>query len=65
MRPGDRVNVSGVNGDILQIGLLRFYLRELSVNDTDEWQANGRIVSFPNSILFQPTGFYKYVGEVP
>jgi len=65
VRPGDRVNVSGVNGDILQIGLLRFYLRELSVNDTGEWQANGRIVSFPNSILFQPTGFYKYVGEVP
>lgn len=61
VRAGDRVVVSGVTGDILQIGMMRFYLRELRENEEGELKATGKVVAFPNSILFQPSAFYKYV----
>lgn len=62
VRPGDRVNVAGVTGDIIQIGIIRFYLRELRTEE-GELKPTGKIVAFPNSILFQPTAFYKYVQD--
>ena len=59
VRSGDRVNVASVTGEIMQIGLLRFYMRELKCVD-DQWIPTGKVVAFPNSILFQNTAFYKY-----
>ncbi len=62
VRAGDRVNVAGVTGDIVQIGMVRFYLRELHSNAEGVLEPTGKVVAFPNSILFQPSAFYKYVG---
>jgi small-conductance mechanosensitive channel len=62
VRAGDRVNVAGVTGDIVQIGMVRFYLRELHSNAQGVLEPTGKVVAFPNSILFQPSAFYKYVG---
>ncbi len=61
VRAGDRVNVAGVTGDIVQIGMVRFYLRELHKDANGALSPTGKIVAFPNSILFQPSAFYKYV----
>lgn len=61
VRPGDRINVGGVTGDIVQIGMVRFYLRELHMTEQNTMEPTGKIVAFPNSILFQPAAFYKYV----
>ncbi|MFM9890963.1 MAG: mechanosensitive ion channel family protein [Rickettsiales bacterium] len=61
VRAGDRVNVAGVTGDIVQIGMIRFYVRELATNAEGVMEPTGKMVAFPNSILFQPSGFYKYV----
>ena len=60
VRPGDRVSVSGVIGDIVQIGMVRFYLRELEIKD-EKLEPTGRVAAFPNSILFQQSAFFKYV----
>lgn len=65
VRPGDRVKVAGVVGDIIQIGMMRFYMRELHSTEDGSLQPTGKIVTFPNSILFQPSAFYKYLSEVP
>ena len=65
VRPGDRVKVANVVGDIVQIGMMRFYLRELEKAEDGTFVPTGRIVAFPNSILFQPSAFYKYLSEVP
>ena len=58
VRVGDRVTVSGVTGDVIDIGLFRLYLMEvagtgLSLNPT------GRIVVFPNAVFFQPSAVFK------
>lgn len=60
VRNGDRVNVAGVTGDIVQIGWVRFYLRELEEDKEGELKPTGKTVAFPNSILFQNVAFYKY-----
>jgi len=58
VRVGDRVTISGITGDVVDIGLFRLYLMELSGNGRD-LQASGRIVVFSNSVLFQPNAFFK------
>ena len=60
IRNGDRVHVAGVTGDIVQIGMVRFYLKELAENDKGELEQTGKTVAFPNSIVFQNVAFYKY-----
>ncbi len=62
VRAGDIINVAGVTGEIVQIGMMRLYLREMDV-DGERFVPTGKTVAFPNSILFQPTAFYKYVGQ--
>ena len=54
---GDRVQISGVTGDVIDIGLLQFQLREV---DTKE-QPTGRVASFSNSFVFvsPATGLFK------
>ncbi|MHB1841477.1 MAG: mechanosensitive ion channel family protein, partial [Acidobacteriaceae bacterium] len=63
VRVGDRVTVvfngaNGVTGDVVDIGLVRFYLMELAGSGID-LKPTGRIVVFPNSVLFQTSPLYK------
>ena len=58
VRVGDRVTISGTTGDVIDIGLFRLYLMELGGSRLD-LQPTGRIVVFSNSVLFQPTAFFK------
>jgi hypothetical protein len=52
IRTGDRVQISGIDGDVLEIGFFKMTLMEL---DSDQYgrQPTGRIVVFPNSVVFQ------------
>lgn len=56
---GDRISVAGVTGDVIDVGLVRFYLMEYASTGADLYPT-GRIVVFPNSVLFQAsTPLYK------
>ena len=56
---GDRVQVGGVTGEVVEIGLVRLHLMELSGGD---YLPTGRIVAFSNSIVFQPTaGMFRQI----
>lgn len=60
IRVGDRVQIAGVSGEVVEIGLVRIHLMELG--GTTESQPTGRIVAFSNSIVFQPTpGVFKQI----
>ena len=54
VRVGDRVQISGVTGEVVDIGLVRLHLMELATTGTDA-QPTGRVVVFSNSVVFQPT----------
>ena len=54
IRVGDRISISGTTGDVIDVGLIRLYLMELAGTGTDIFPT-GRIVVFPNSVLFQST----------
>jgi small-conductance mechanosensitive channel len=54
IRVGDRVQISGVTGEVVDIGLVRIHLMELGGHG--ESQPTGRIVAFSNSVVFQPSG---------
>jgi small-conductance mechanosensitive channel len=54
IRVGDRVQIAGVTGEVVDIGLVRIHLMELG--GSGELQPTGRIVAFSNSVVFQPTG---------
>jgi len=58
LRVGDRVTISGVTGDVLEIGLVRLYLMEMTGGDAD-LQPTGRVVGFSNSVLFQPSALFR------
>jgi len=61
IRVGDRVQVSGVTGEVIDIGLVRFHLMEIGTSGTDS-QPTGRVVAFSNSIVFQPAaGLFKQI----
>ncbi len=61
VRVGDRVQISGVTGNVVDIGLIRLHLMELAGAGSDR-QPTGRIVVFSNSIVFQPTAsFFKQI----
>jgi small-conductance mechanosensitive channel len=56
---GDRVQLGGVTGEVVEIGLVRLHLMELSGGD---YLPTGRIVAFSNSIVFQPTaGMFRQI----
>jgi small-conductance mechanosensitive channel len=60
MRVGDRVQIGGVIGEVIDIGLVRLHLMELGGGGADA--PTGRVVAFSNSIVFQPTaGLYKQI----
>ncbi len=59
VRVGDRISVAGVTGDVIEVGLVRFYVMELAGGGT-ELQSTGRVAVFSNAILFQAgTPLYK------
>jgi small-conductance mechanosensitive channel len=61
IRVGDRVQISGINGDVLEIGLFKLTMLELS-GEANGQQPTGRVVIFPNSVVFQTTGnFFRQV----
>jgi small-conductance mechanosensitive channel len=58
VRIGDRVQISGVTGNVVDIGLIRLHLMELA----GPGNPTGRVVVFSNSIVFQPTAsFFKQI----
>ncbi|HEY2524634.1 MAG TPA: mechanosensitive ion channel domain-containing protein, partial [Candidatus Binataceae bacterium] len=59
IRVGDRIQIAGISGDVIDIGLFKLALMEL-VGDGNSRQPTGRVVIFPNSIVFQSNGnFFK------
>jgi small-conductance mechanosensitive channel len=58
VRVGDRVTISGVTGDVLDIGLVRIYLMEMTGGAADP-HATGRVVAFSNSVVFQPAALFR------
>lgn len=61
--PGDRVQVGGIKGDVMDIGVLR-----TTIMETGQWVDgdlyNGRIVLIANSFVFKEPVF-NYSGEFP
>jgi len=57
IKAGDRVQLGGVIGDVIDIGLVKLSMMELGGNGTHR-QPTGRVVVFSNSIVFQPAGNY-------
>lgn len=58
VRAGDRVTISDVTGDVVDIGLMRIYLMELAGTGPD-LHSTGRIVVYSNSVIFQPAALFK------
>ena len=58
LKVGDRITAGGVTGDVEDVGLVRFYLKELSASG-GEMHPTGRVVVFPNSVIFQSTPLFK------
>jgi small-conductance mechanosensitive channel len=61
IRVGDHVQLAGVNGEVVDVGLVRLHLLEMGGASGDS-QPSGRVVAFSNSIVFQPTsGLFKQI----
>jgi small-conductance mechanosensitive channel len=61
VRVGDRVQISGVTGEVVEIGLVRLHVMELGGSGRDV-QPTGRVVAFSNAFVFQPTvGMFKQI----
>jgi small-conductance mechanosensitive channel len=56
VRVGDRITLAGVTGRVVEVGLIRIYLMELT---GPELRASGRMVVLSNAVLFQPTALFK------
>jgi small-conductance mechanosensitive channel len=61
IRVGDRVQIAGVTGEVIDVGLVRFHLMELGGGGGTEGPT-GRVVAFSNSIVFQTgAGLFKQI----
>ena len=58
LKAGDRVTVSGITGQVIEVGLVRLYLMELAGAGTDI-HSTGRVAVFSNSVIFQPSALLK------
>jgi small-conductance mechanosensitive channel len=59
VKVGDRITISSVTGDVIDVGIVRFYMMELAGSGT-ELKPTGRVVVFSNAVLFQAgTPLYK------
>jgi small-conductance mechanosensitive channel len=54
IRVGDRVQIGNVTGEVIDLGLVRLHLMELS--GQGPFGPTGRVVAFANSIVFQASG---------
>ena len=54
IRVGDRVQIGSVTGEVIEMGLVRLHLMELS--GEGQMAPTGRVVAFANSIIFQASG---------
>ena len=54
IRVGDRVQIGSVTGEVIEMGLVRLHLMELSGEGA--MAPTGRVVAFANSIIFQASG---------
>jgi small-conductance mechanosensitive channel len=60
VRVGDRVNIAGVTGDVVDIGLVRLQLMEITSGPSP--LPTGRVVAFSNSVVFQSnSGMFKQI----
>jgi small-conductance mechanosensitive channel len=60
VRVGDRVNIAGVTGDVVDIGLVRLQLMEITNGPAP--LPTGRVVAFSNSVVFQAnSGMFKQI----
>lgn len=59
IRIGDRVQVSGVTGDVIDMGLLQFQLKEF---DLESGRYTGHVATFSNSLVFvsPATGLVRF-----
>ncbi|HEX8926556.1 MAG TPA: mechanosensitive ion channel domain-containing protein [Terriglobales bacterium] len=57
IRVGDRVQISGVTGNVIDIGLVRLHLMEIDSSGAEE-QPTGRVVVFSNAVVFQPAASF-------
>jgi small-conductance mechanosensitive channel len=58
VRVGDRVQVAGITGDVVDIGVVRLHLMEVTGGTSP--RPTGRVVAFPNSVVFQAgAGLFK------
>ncbi len=63
IRVGDRVQVGNVTGEVIEMGLVRLHLMELSGDGSIS--PTGRVVAFANSIIFQASsGLFKQIPGV-
>jgi small-conductance mechanosensitive channel len=63
IRVGDRVQIGEVSGEIIELGMVRMYLMELAGRGS--FVPTGRVVAFPNSVVFQvTTGLFKQIPGV-
>lgn len=61
VRVGDRVQIAGVSGEVVDIGLVRLHLMEIGDGGSSA-RPTGRVVVFSNAIVFQPNaGFFKQI----
>ena len=54
IRVGDRVQIGNVTGEVIELGLVRLHLMEMS--GQGPLGPTGRVVAFANSIVFQASG---------
>jgi small-conductance mechanosensitive channel len=55
VRVGDRVEIAGVTGEVVDIGMVRLHVAELTGSETGA-RPTGRVVGFSNSVVFQTNG---------
>ena len=60
IRVGDRVQVAGITGDVVDIGIVRLHLMEVTGGPSP--RPTGRVVVFPNAVVFQAgAGLFKQI----
>jgi small-conductance mechanosensitive channel len=63
IRVGDRVQIGTVTGEVIEMGLVRLHLMEVS--GEGQMAPTGRVVAFANSIIFQSSGgLFKQIAGV-
>jgi small-conductance mechanosensitive channel len=63
IRVGDRVQIGTVTGEVIEMGLVRLHLMEVS--GEGQMAPTGRVVAFANSIIFQSSGgLFKQIAGI-